>query len=111
MFGIGALILVLLVAVIIVVVKKKRQAQDEVQYSPVITDPVIKYGDRGENVKQLQAYLNAKLIHYADLKGGRPTYSGSVINTLDVDGIYGKRTQCVTNWWFGKEQILLSEIQ
>lgn len=111
MFGIGALILVLLVAVIIVVVKKKRQAQDEAQYAPILSDPVIKYGDRGDNVKLLQAYLNAKLIHYADLKGGRPTYNGSVINALDVDGIYGKRTQCVTNWWFGKEQILLSEIQ
>ena len=111
MFGIGALILVLLVAVIIVVVKKKRQAQDEAQYAPILSDPVIKYGDRGENVKQLQAYLNAKLIHYADLKGGRPTYSGSVINALDVDGIYGKRKQCVTNWRVGQVNILWSETE
>lgn len=111
LLGCGALILILLAAVVVVAVKRKRQQSEEDRYAPVLTDPVIKYGDRGENVKQLQAFLNAKLIHYADLKGGRPQYNGTVINALDVDGIYGKRTRCVTEWWFDREQILLSEIQ
>lgn len=71
----------------------------------------IKYGDTGESVKSLQAYLNGKLIFFYFEKGSRPIYNGSELTQLDVDGIFGKRTLCATKWWFGRESVTLNDLK
>lgn len=71
----------------------------------------IKYGDKGENVKSLQAYLNGKLTFSYFERGARPIYNGSELHQLDVDGIFGSRTLCATKWWFGRESVTLSDLK
>lgn len=74
-------------------------------------DALLSYGSRGEMVKDLQSFLNAKLSFYAHERGGRPVYQGMELSSLVVDGIFGAKTQCATKWWFGKDSVKNSEIQ
>lgn len=74
-------------------------------------DTVIQYGDKGESVKVLQQYLNAKITFYYFERGNRPQYNGKTLNSLDVDGVFGDRTLCATQWWFKKDTVMLSELQ
>lgn len=73
-------------------------------------DDVLRLGSRGADVETLQAYLNAKLTFYYFERGERPTYNGSTLNSLVVDGIFGAKTLCAVKWWFGKETVSKNEL-
>ena len=76
-----------------------------------LEDALLSYGSRGEAVKTLQGFLNAKLSFYAFERNGRPQYKGAELSSLKVDGIFGEKTQCATKWWFGKDSVKPSEIK
>ena len=110
----AAIALALLIGAIIYYVKQSNTVMDGVLADIPDGTPakdVIQYGDRGENVKDLQRFLNAKLTFFYYERGTRPTYNGSTINSLVVDGIFGKQTEVVTQWWFGKKYVAISEIK
>lgn len=117
--SICAILVAVLIYTAIKYVKKNKEDKEEALPSSTTTTTTtttttsnkIAYGDKGENVKKLQSYLNAQLLFYYYEKGGRPIYNGATINSLDVDGIYGKKTKCVCEWWFGKSTVTLNDLK
>lgn len=112
-------ILIIAGAVAFFIIRKKKgtdtleidpQSGKVTEHASVTASGVIKYGDRGENVKKLQEYLNRKLTSMYYLRGGKPLYGLTTIDRLDVDGIFGAKTLCVTKWCFNKESVKLSEL-
>lgn len=105
---------VLLIAIVIgyyVWVRKKSGTNSNVGLGGlVVDDGVLRYGSRGDRVEQLQAWLNAKLAFYYFERGGRPTYNGSTLNSLVVDGIFGQKTLCAVRWWFNKDTVSINEL-
>lgn len=105
-------IIAIAVAVALYVTKKKKKSTTIVDGISLeeIKDETLSYGSRGDGVKALQAWLNAKLTFYSFEKGGRPKYNGKELSSLSVDGIFGDKTLCVTKWWFGKETVKTTEL-
>jgi hypothetical protein len=83
---IGSLILVVLV-IAFFLLKKINVVPDMISVNESFP---IKYGDRGENVKKLQKFLNTKVS------------SGL---QLDVDGIFGDQTELTLQWVFEIEKV------
>jgi len=103
---------VVLIAIVVgyyVWVRKKSVSNSNVGLGG-LDDGVLRYGSRGADVETLQAYLNAKLTFYYYERGERPTYNGSTLNSLVVDGIFGAKTLCAVKWWFGKETVSKNEL-
>ena len=112
------------VAVVVYVVLRKKPPKEDVQ--PGITHisdkkpasgtasgvntTILKRGSRGEEVKQLQQYLNAKILANMWSKG-YPTYAGNIITEFDTDGIFGSKTEAVCQWYFGKPSVTINEIK
>lgn len=76
----------------------------------VDTDPVLKMGSRGENVKKLQQFLHEKLVLAPIYNKVSPVCNGKTLDNLTIDGIFGEKTECACQWWFGKTSVKLSEI-
>lgn len=76
----------------------------------VASDPVLKRGSRGEDVKKLQRYLHGQLILAPIYSKEWPMVNGNVLSELAVDGIFGEKTECACQWWFGRTSIKTSEI-
>lgn len=74
------------------------------------TDPVLGMGSRGENVKKLQQFLHEKLILAPIYNKVSPVCNGKTLDNLTIDGIFGEKTECACQWWFGKTSVKLSEI-
>ena len=85
---------------------RKKSGSD----SNVLDDGVLHYGSRGVDVEKLQTYLNTKLTSCYSERGERPTYNGSTLYSLVVDGIFGAKTLCAVKWWFGKETVSKKEL-
>lgn len=113
--SICAILVAVLIYTAIKYVRKNKEDKEEVLSSSTTTTTTtsnkIAYGDKGENVKKLQSYLNSRLIFYSYEKGGRPLYNGATLNSLDVDGIYGKKTKCACEWWFGESTVTLNDLK
>jgi len=93
-----------------VIVKKVRQRIDEQKEEKITNDKVIdepvstfplKVGSRGEEVKKLQQYLNQKL---------QEAY-GRQATMLDVDGIFGAKTEDALKAVSGNTQVAKSEYE
>ena len=105
-------ICVLLIAIVVgyyVWVRKKSGSDSDVAINNIANN-VLRYGSRGDDVEQLQSWLNAKLAFYYFERGGRPTYNGSTLNSLVVDGIFGQKTLCAVRWWFNKDTVSINEL-
>lgn len=74
------------------------------------TDTVLKRGSRGEDVKKLQRYLNGQLILAPIYNKVWPVLNGTELDSLVVDGIFGEKTECACQWWFGRSSVKTSEI-
>lgn len=104
-------IALLLIAAIVIgfVVYRKRQAQsggsttDDIPSGGGSDVQTLQYGSRGDEVKRLQTYLNSQLQML--IWKGLPTYNDKEIKQLDVDGIFGARTQAVVKWLFGTTSV------
>lgn len=105
------LVVIVLAVVGIVLIKKRESEAAPIEESPVATDELLKRGDRGDNVRLLQQYLNSRLICRMIYDKPTPTYNGSELLSLDVDGIFGPRTEAACVWWFDKSSVKLSEIE
>lgn len=73
-------------------------------------DPVLKMGSRGVNVKKLQQFLHEKLVLAPIYDKPNPVCNGKTLDSLVIDGIFGEKTECVCQWWYGKTSVKLSEI-
>jgi hypothetical protein len=78
--------------------------------TPGDSDPVLKRGSRGEEVKKLQRYLHGQLVLAPIYNKVWPTCNGKQLDSLAVDGIFGEKTECACEWWFGRTSVKLSEI-
>ena len=78
--------------------------------TPVDSDPVLKRGSRGEDVKKLQRYLHGQLVLAPIYNKVCPTFNGELLDSLAVDGIFGEKTECACEWWFGRTSVKTSEI-
>ena len=74
------------------------------------SDPVLKMGSRGENVKKLQQFLHEKLVLAPIYDKPNPVCNGKTLDSLVIDGIFGEKTECACQWWYGKTSVKLSEI-
>ncbi len=74
------------------------------------SDPVLKRGSRGDDVKKLQSYLNGQLILAPIYDKVWPVFNGNQLDSLVVDGIFGEKTECACEWWFGRTSVKRSEI-
>ena len=83
---------------------------DNSDNTPGNSDSVLKLGSRGENVKKLQRYLHGQLVLAPIYDKAWPTLNGTTINSLVVDGIFGEKTECACQWWFGRTSVKTSEI-
>ena len=103
----------LVVAVVVYYILARRSASKSNIIQALPTDSantVLKYGSRGEDVKTLQRWLNAKIVFFFDERGGRPVYQNTTLHSLTVDGIFGAKTQAAVTWWFGKDSVTLKEL-
>lgn len=101
---------------------RKRKKTDDTTVNPLIpdavasgaasenSDPVLKRGSRGEDVKKLQSYLNGQLILAPIYVKVWPVCNGKQLDSLVVDGIFGEKTECACQWWFGRASVKRSEI-
>ena len=105
------LVVVVLALVGIIMIKKKEPEATPIEESPAVADDLLKRGDRGDNVRLLQQYLNSRLICRMIYDKPTPTYNNKELLSLDVDGIFGPRTEAACVWWFGKSTVKLSEIE
>lgn len=105
-----AICIVLIAIVVVYYVWVRKKGSFAISDYAVIGDDVLRYGSRGEDVERLQAWLNAKITFYYYERGARPTYNGSTLNSLVVDGIFGEKTLCAVKWWFGKETVSKNEL-
>lgn len=103
-------ILIITVIAYYIYVRKKGTGVSYVTLPNSSNDTVLKYGSRGEDVKTLQRWLNAKIVFYYADRGSRPIYNGQTINSLVVDGIFGVKTQAAVKWWFNKDSVTLNEL-
>jgi len=99
-------------------VLRKRSTSDvdpsaddgSVENRPDGADSVLKRGSRGEDVKKLQRYLHGQLVLAPIYDKVWPTLNGKELNSLVVDGIFGEKTECACQWWFGRPSVKPSEI-
>lgn len=78
-------------------------ADEDSSENTVSTVKTLQYGSRGDDVKQLQQFLNQQLVLL--IWKGLPTLNGKQITKLSVDGIFGAETQAVVKWYFGKTTV------
>ena len=88
---------------------RTRRKTDADPLSDEVINSVLKRGSRGEDVKELQTYLNSQLT-LAPVNKARPICNGKQLYCLEVDGIFGEKTECVCLWWFGRTSVKRSEI-
>lgn len=119
----SACIALLVIAVIVyVVLRKKSSAEVIMPENTTSSDQkitgavsgnkatILKIGSRGDAVKQLQQFLNTKLLISVWSKG-YPTFDNATITELNVDGIFGHKTEAVCLWYFGKSSVTMDEIK
>lgn len=92
---IASILFVALVAFILWRMYEKKQTTSDMEQSSIFP---LKIGSRGEEVKVLQRHLNNKM---ANMK----TVDGSDLVPLDVDGIFGEKTQLACVLVFGTETV------
>lgn len=82
---------------------RKKENTSSLNVSALKVEETLAFGSSGEEVKRLQNYLNGqlKLSVWKDL----PMLNGQEIKELDVDGIFGSKTQAVVQWRFGTSSI------
>lgn len=105
------LIVVVLAVVGIFFIRKKEQKLPSADKTSVTAEEMLKLGDRGDNVRLLQQFLNARLICRMIYDKPTPTYNDKELLSLDVDGIFGPRTEAACIWWFGRSTVKLSELE
>ena len=93
----ASVLFVALVAFILWRMYKKKQSASDTELDSSAIFP-LKIGSRGEEVKVLQRHLNNKM---ANMK----TVDGSDLVPLDVDGIFGEKTQLACVLVFGTETV------
>ena len=107
--------IILIGAIVAFFLMKKRSVvanEDEVSHEDSgAMDKVLKRGDRGEDVKKLQTFLNERLLCHYIYDKPAPMYGGKQLESLDVDGIFGPRTEAACEWWFDKKSVQLSELK
>ena len=101
-------IAVVVIAAIVIAYFVLRKKGNTLSLSSLIipeetTVTTLQYGSRGEEVKRLQTYLNQELK--LSIWKGLPTLNGQEIDELDVDGIFGAKTQAAVKWRFGTSSV------
>lgn len=118
------IILIICVAVLIAAVvaffllKKKSLVGDGVSNGVVSgggsaaeEDILLKRGDRGAYVEKLQSFLSNKILCRYIFDKPKFMYNGQEMTALEIDGIFGPKTEAACEWWFGKKTVQLSEIK
>lgn len=108
---------VAVLAVVYVLIKRKGK-KESVAADAATADshliavaPSISPGSRGSAVRQLQRLLNDKLVSNYLVRSDYPVdKNGARIVQLDVDGIFGEKTEAVCLWWYGKTTITMEDL-
>ena len=107
---------VLIAAAVVFFVLKKRNrtseydGQEQKSEGTSDSDILLKRGDRGDNVVKLQRFLSDKILCRYLFDKPVFMYNGKEMTALEIDGIFGPKTEAACEWWFGKKTVQLSEI-